>query len=230
MGNRWYARLSDNFRNLGFTPSKADFDIWMWCCDDQYKYAGSHTDDITSLAQGEGKIINELQQEYKMKNVGLPTFLLGAGMTKKQHYWTMGPKHMFERPSRILKRFLGNSKKSIFQWLPETIQKMSRARSSTKLIKSYYRCWLEQQNGLSVWVRLIFFLQSPHWTDSMQAQKMGILPKYWRFSVTSRNIQIKRFASTWLFLTSKILSPKYLIGWNNILMQRRRYLLICQSH
>ena len=33
-GNRWHAKLSDSFRNLGFTPSKADFDIWMDHCKD----------------------------------------------------------------------------------------------------------------------------------------------------------------------------------------------------
>ena len=46
----WHAKLSNSFRTLGFTPSKADFDIWMCHCSDQYEYAGSHTNDITSLA------------------------------------------------------------------------------------------------------------------------------------------------------------------------------------
>ena len=78
--------MLDSFRRLGFTPSKADFDIWVWCCEDQYEYAGSHTNDITCSAKEKGKIINELQQEYKMKIVSLLTFLLGADMTKREHY------------------------------------------------------------------------------------------------------------------------------------------------
>ena len=46
-GNRWHAKLSDSFKKLGFTPSKANFDIWMHCCKDQYEYAGSHTNDVS---------------------------------------------------------------------------------------------------------------------------------------------------------------------------------------
>ena len=38
LGNRWHAKLSDSFRNLGFTPSKANFDIWMCQCKNQYEY------------------------------------------------------------------------------------------------------------------------------------------------------------------------------------------------
>ena len=73
-GKRWSERLADCLRETGFTPCKADPDIWMRKKGDLYEYIGSYVDDL-SIA-----IIEELQTKhnFKLNGTGPITFHLGC--------------------------------------------------------------------------------------------------------------------------------------------------------
>ena len=45
-GKCWHDRLHDVLRSMGFTPSKAEEDIWMRDCGDHYEYIGVYVDDL----------------------------------------------------------------------------------------------------------------------------------------------------------------------------------------
>ena len=46
-----------------------------------------------------------------MKNVGPSTFLLGADMTKRKNYWTMGSKMYVQEAIKNLEKIFGQFKK-----------------------------------------------------------------------------------------------------------------------
>ena len=45
-GLRWHLRFLDCLRGMGFSPSKAEPDIWMQCVDDHYEYIAVYVDDL----------------------------------------------------------------------------------------------------------------------------------------------------------------------------------------
>ena len=45
-GLRWHERFADTFREMGFTPSRAENDIWMQPVGDVYEYIATYVDDL----------------------------------------------------------------------------------------------------------------------------------------------------------------------------------------
>ncbi len=43
---RWHERLSDCLCKMGFTPCKAEADIWMHCVGEEYEYIAVYVDDL----------------------------------------------------------------------------------------------------------------------------------------------------------------------------------------
>ncbi|MGH7974495.1 MAG: hypothetical protein ACREBR_03120 [bacterium] len=71
------ARKADVLRNLGWTPSYADSDVWMKDCGDHYEYICVFVDDLIAVGKKPMEIIDELKQVFKLKRVGLPYYFLG---------------------------------------------------------------------------------------------------------------------------------------------------------
>ena len=71
-GLRWRERFTDCLRDMGFTPSKAEPDIWMHPNGDAYEYIGVYVDDLAIIAQRKpgGEITDILQTKYKFKLKG----------------------------------------------------------------------------------------------------------------------------------------------------------------
>jgi hypothetical protein len=78
-GLRWHERFADCLRDMGFTPSKAEPDIWMRPNGDAYEYIGVYVDDLAIIARNPGEIADILQSKYgfKLKGTGPITFHLG---------------------------------------------------------------------------------------------------------------------------------------------------------
>jgi hypothetical protein len=78
-GLRWHERFADCLRDMGFTPSKAEPDIWMRPSGDAYEYIGVYVDDLAIIARNPGEIADILQGKYnfKLKGTGPITFHLG---------------------------------------------------------------------------------------------------------------------------------------------------------
>ena len=65
---------------MGFTPSKAEEDIWMRDCGNHYEYIGVYVDDLIIASKNPQRIIDELQAKphsFKLKGTGPVDFHLG---------------------------------------------------------------------------------------------------------------------------------------------------------
>jgi len=79
-GLRWYQRLSECLREMGFFQSKAEPEIWMHRCGDLYEYIGVYVDDLAIISSAPQDIIDVLQTKYKfkLKGTGPISFHLGC--------------------------------------------------------------------------------------------------------------------------------------------------------
>ena len=68
-GARWHEVLSDKLRRMGFTPTKADSDLWIRDKGDPYKYIASYVDDLLKWTRDENSILEDIQKEIDLKNV-----------------------------------------------------------------------------------------------------------------------------------------------------------------
>ena len=76
----WHQRFADVLRAMGFTPSKAEADIWMRESDNLYEYIAVYVDDLLIAARNPEAIIKTLSEihEFKLKGVGPLTYHLGC--------------------------------------------------------------------------------------------------------------------------------------------------------
>ena len=79
-GLRWHERFADVLRAMGFTPSKAESDIWMRENDGLYEYIAVYVDDLLIAARNPEEIVKTLQEKhkFKLKGVGTLTYHLGC--------------------------------------------------------------------------------------------------------------------------------------------------------
>jgi Reverse transcriptase (RNA-dependent DNA polymerase) len=74
----WHQRFSDVLRSMGFTPSKAELDIWMRENKGLYEYIAMYVDGLLIAARDPKSIVLPLQENYKfkLKGVGSLTYHL----------------------------------------------------------------------------------------------------------------------------------------------------------
>jgi hypothetical protein len=76
----WHQSFSGVLRSMGFTPSKAEADIWMRENDGLYEYIAVYVDDLLIAARDPNSIVQALQEkhQFKLKGVGSHTYHLGC--------------------------------------------------------------------------------------------------------------------------------------------------------
>ena len=79
-GARWHDRLSNVLRKEGFSPCRAEPDIWMRRNGEQYKYIAVYVDDLAFALVDPQSFIDTLKNQYnfKIKEAGPLKFHLGA--------------------------------------------------------------------------------------------------------------------------------------------------------
>jgi hypothetical protein len=80
-GARFHEKFADTLRNLGFTPSYADPDVWLRDAGDVYEYVCVYVDDLLVAMKDPTSFMQALQSDpwnYKLKGVGPPRYHLGA--------------------------------------------------------------------------------------------------------------------------------------------------------
>jgi hypothetical protein len=84
LGKRWHERFFDILCDLGFTPSKADSDVWMRRVGNLYEYLAVWVDDLCIASKDPKGIINALQEhaQLKLKGVGPLSYHLGCDFTR----------------------------------------------------------------------------------------------------------------------------------------------------
>ena len=112
-GKCWHDRLHDVLRTMGFTPSKAEEDIWMRDCDDHYEYIAVYVDDLMIASRKPQKIIDELQAKphsFKLKGTGPVDFHLGCDYFREEDgTLCVGPKKYITRMEASYKNHFGTN-------------------------------------------------------------------------------------------------------------------------
>jgi hypothetical protein len=79
-GARWHDRLSDVLRDLGFTPCKAEPDVWMRRNGERYEYIAVYVDDLAMAMVNPKEFIHLLEEKYKFKFKGTGPIAFHLGM------------------------------------------------------------------------------------------------------------------------------------------------------
>jgi hypothetical protein len=79
-GARWHERFADTLRAEGFTPCKADMDVWYRKNGDHYEYICVYVDDLAIAMKEPEKFCELLMTKYgyKLKGVGPLSYHLGC--------------------------------------------------------------------------------------------------------------------------------------------------------
>ena len=100
-GARWHDRLFEVLASMGFTPSKAEADIWMRRVGDHYEYIACYVDDLLIVSKDPQAIINNLEgkpHSFKLKGTGPVTFHLGCDFIRDDDgTLCVGPRTYIER-------------------------------------------------------------------------------------------------------------------------------------
>jgi Reverse transcriptase (RNA-dependent DNA polymerase) len=76
----WHQQFSDVLQSMGFTPSKAESDIWMRENKGVYEYIAVYVDDLLIAGRDPKSILQYFQEQHKLKlkGVGSLTYHLGC--------------------------------------------------------------------------------------------------------------------------------------------------------
>ena len=112
-GKCWHDRLFDVLRSMGFSPSRAEPDIWMRRVGDHYEYVASYVDDLLIASRNPQAIIDALQSEphkFKLKGTGPVKFHLGCDFFRDPSgTLCVGPKTYIDRLALQYKSMFGHS-------------------------------------------------------------------------------------------------------------------------
>jgi hypothetical protein len=109
-GARWHDKLWDCLRELGFTPSKAEPDIWMREVDGIYEYIACYVDDLAIASKDPETIAKQLQEKYgfKLKGTGNITYHLGMDFFRDETgTLCMAPRKYVEKLTETYVRHFG---------------------------------------------------------------------------------------------------------------------------
>ena len=100
-GRRWHEKLYDTLRDMGFTPSKADSDVWMRNVNGLYEYIAVYVDDLAIASKSPKEIIDALTSDrykLKLKGVGPIAYHLGCDFYRDPDgTLCVGPKRYIEK-------------------------------------------------------------------------------------------------------------------------------------
>ena len=73
---------------MGFTPSKADHDLWVKVKGDHCECIVLHVDDSLFWTRDENAILEELKTDFHLKNIGPPHHCSGGNVDHVTEHWT----------------------------------------------------------------------------------------------------------------------------------------------
>ena len=77
---QWNITLGDSIRNLGFTPTRADPDLWIILNEKEgkYEYIATYVDDLIIVAKQPMDYLDEIKKQYPIRNIEInPEYYLG---------------------------------------------------------------------------------------------------------------------------------------------------------
>ena len=82
--------LSDTLRQMGWSPSYADPNVWIKDCGTHYEYIATWVDDLLIFSKNAMEIIKQLEKRYELKGTGVPEYYLGGNIEEID--WKQSPK------------------------------------------------------------------------------------------------------------------------------------------
>ena len=80
---QWNITLGDSIRKLGFTPTRADPDLWIKINNSgkKYEYIATYVDDLIIVAEEPMNYLNAIKEKYPIRNIELnPEYYLGYNL------------------------------------------------------------------------------------------------------------------------------------------------------
>ena len=110
-GARFHEKLADTLRDMGFSPSLADPDLWLRDAGDCYEYICVYVDDLMVIMKDPQAFFDTLTDKYNyiLKGVGPPEYHLGGNFGRDPDgtlYW--GAKSYVEKILSQFERILGS--------------------------------------------------------------------------------------------------------------------------
>ncbi|MGL5917965.1 MAG: reverse transcriptase domain-containing protein, partial [Cetobacterium sp.] len=114
-GLRWHELFADVMREMGFFPSKADYDIWMKEIDgDHYDYIVAYVDDLLIASKNPSQYTDEFQERFafKLKGTGPATYHLGVDYSRDANgILCMAPRKYVDKLIDAYARMFGSKPK-----------------------------------------------------------------------------------------------------------------------
>ena len=85
---RFHEHLATKLREMGYLPSKADYDFWYKDCGDHYEYVATYVDDVLIYSRKPMEVISKLKKDYILKGIGDPEYYLGGDVEQLDNTWT----------------------------------------------------------------------------------------------------------------------------------------------
>jgi hypothetical protein len=109
-GAMWHAKLAENLRDMGYRPTKADYDCWIRERGDHYEYVAVIVDDLLVFSHEPNTVIQPLQEiyGYTLKGVGVPEYYNGADVeyNEKTKCWSMSAKTYIKNITQKIEELL----------------------------------------------------------------------------------------------------------------------------
>jgi hypothetical protein len=117
-GQHWHDRLFDCLTELGWTPCKAEADIWLKRNGDCYEYIAVYVDDLAIAMKEPQSLLDALSSKlysFKLKGSGPITFHLGMDFFRDKHgILCLAPKKYIEKMIANYERLFGTSPRQTF--------------------------------------------------------------------------------------------------------------------
>ncbi|MGL4933428.1 MAG: reverse transcriptase domain-containing protein, partial [Aeromonas sp.] len=115
-GARWHERFADSLREEGFTPCKADTDVWLRRVNDYYEYICVYVDDLAMAMKDPAAFCEVLKNKhgYKLKGDGPLKYHLGCDFGRDPDgTFYYGPFNYVEKMMDTYERLFGEKPKGV---------------------------------------------------------------------------------------------------------------------
>jgi Reverse transcriptase (RNA-dependent DNA polymerase) len=113
-GLRWRERFADVLKEMGFSSSRAEPDIWMRDRGDHYEYIAVYVDDLLIASRQPNEIVKILEEihKFKLKGSGPTSFHLGCDFFQDEEgVLCYAPKRYILRMLETFERLFGKQPK-----------------------------------------------------------------------------------------------------------------------
>ena len=111
---RFHESLSAKLRNMGFSPSKSDFDLWTRPMGDHCECVATCVDDTLTFSRDPMSIVKETRNDHMLKGVRTPEYYLGGNCHSTKDFDSSAEVDHDEKEHHLSPRWLKEGIKTAF--------------------------------------------------------------------------------------------------------------------